>query len=83
MITNHIARKLYNSSAAESFYKEVWSTIDSLTTMPYRYQEVEQNIRKVKVRKFNIFYSIDEQNNLINILHVLYQGRDISQIANW
>ena len=83
MIINHICYKLNNPKAAETLYKEVWSNISKLETLPYVYQEITQGIRKLKVRKFNIFYFIDEQQKQVNILHVLYQGRDISQISNW
>lgn len=83
MIFNHICYKLKNPKAADALYKDVWSNINKLETFPYAYQEINQGIRKLKVKKFNIFYLIDEQNNLVNILHILYQGRDISQIVNW
>ena len=81
MIINHICYKLENPNAADALYKEVWSNINKLETFPYIYQEINQGIRKLKVKRFNIFYSTDEQHKTVNILHVLYQGMDISQIA--
>ena len=42
---------------------------------------VENNIRKVPIGRYNIYYSVDEQNIKVHILHILYQGMDISQIA--
>ena len=83
MIIYHICNKLKNPKAADALYKEVWSNINKLETFPYVYQEINQGFHKIKVRKFNIFYSIDEQNKTVNILHILYQGRDITQISNW
>lgn len=83
MIINHICYKLKNQKAADALYKEVWSNINKLETFPYVYQEINHGIHKIKVRKFNIFYSINEQNKTVNILYILYHGRDISQIVNW
>lgn len=83
MIINYICYKLKNPKAADALYKEVWSNINKLETFPYVYQEINQGIHKIKVRKFNIFYSINEQYKTVNVLHILYQGRDISQIVNW
>lgn len=75
--------QLNNEVVADTFREKVLETIKSLATFPLRFVVVKDNIRKVSVKKFNIFYSVDELLKTVNILHILYQGRDISQIANW
>ena len=72
-----------NPSSAKVFADEVANTINSLSTFPMRYQIVKGDIRRVRVKNYHIYYSIDEQMKIVNILHILYQGMDITQIANW
>jgi plasmid stabilization system protein ParE len=43
---------------------------------------VAKDIRKVTVKNFYIFYSVDEQLKIVNILHILYKGMDISKICD-
>ena len=83
LITDYMTYQLDNEMVADTFREKVIETIKFLSTFPFRFAVVKDNIRKVSVKKFNIFYSVDELLKSVNILHVLYQGRDITQIANW
>lgn len=83
LITDYMTYQLDNEMVADTFREKVIETIKSLSTFPFRFAVVKDNIRKVSVKKFNIFYLVDELLKSVNILHVLYQGRDITQIANW
>ena len=83
VIYQYIADKLENVNAANKLADKVWDTVYSLKTFPNRYQLAIDDIRKVPIGRYNIYYSVNEQSKRINILHILYQGRDISQIVNW
>lgn len=83
LIIDYLTYQLENEIAADTFREKVIETIKSLSMFPYRFSIFKEGIRKVSVKKFNIFYSVDEILKTVNVLHVLYQGRDISQIANW
>ena len=80
---DYITYQLEHETAADLFREKVINAIDSLKTFPYRFAVVKDDIRKISLKKFNIFYSVDELLKTVSILHVLYQGRDITQIANW
>lgn len=79
LIIDYMTYQLNNEMVADAFREKVLETIKSLTAFPLRFAVVIDDIRK----KFNIFYSVDELLKTVNILHVLYQGRDITQISNW
>ncbi len=83
LIIDYMTYQLNNEMVADTFREKVLETIKSLTTFPLRFAVIKDDIRKVSVKKFNIFYSVDELLKTVNILHVLYQGRDITQISNW
>ena len=80
-ILDHINFQLNNHSSAVKLYNEINKTIDNLTTYPLRFQTIKESIRRVKIKNYSIYYSVDEQLRIVNILHILYQGMDISQIA--
>ena len=83
LIIDYMTYQLNNEMVADTFREKVLETIKSLTTFPLRFAVIKDDIRKVSVKNFNIFYSVDELLKTVNILHVLYQGRDITQISNW
>ncbi|GEM_PF-3870685 len=83
LIIDYMTYQLNNEMVADTFREKVLETIKSLTTFPLRFAVIKDDIRKVSVKKFNIFYSVDELLKTVNILHILYQGRDITQISNW
>ena len=83
LIIDYMTYQLNNEMVADAFREIVLETIKSLSTFPFRFAVVKDHIRKVSVKKFNIFYSVDELLKTVSILHILYQGRDIIQIANW
>ena len=82
LIVDYITYQLQNERAADSFRELVSNTVRSLETFPLRYAVVANNIRKVTVKNFYIFYSVDEQLKIVNILHILYKGMDISKICD-
>ena len=80
-ILYYINYLLKNPRASELLYLDIKAAIDGLSTFPNRYQIVKNNIRKVIVKNYNIYYSVDEQLKIVNILHILYKGMDISKIC--
>lgn len=80
-ILDYIDYDLKNHPAAIALREKIVKTVKELATFPLRFQIVKDNIRKVNIKNYCIFYSVDEQLRIVNILHILYQGMDISQIA--
>ena len=74
---------LKNPIAAKTLFEEIPKAIRQLETFPNRNQIVKDGIRRIRVKKYHIYYSVDEQMKIVNILHILYQGMDTSKIANW
>ena len=64
-------------------YFEIRDMIDSLDVMPGRFAlyDEKKNIRKLSVRKYNVYYSIDSSSNIVRIYRVLYGGVDIRKVA--
>lgn len=82
LIVDYITYQLQNEIAADSFRESVGNAVRSLETFPLRNQVFAKNIRKVSVKNFYIFYSVDEQLKIVSILHILYKGMDISKICD-
>ena len=78
---DYVKYRLCNEKAADDLRKAIFDKIISLSSFPNRYKQIEDNIRQTSVKRFNLYYSIDELTKTVTILHVLYQGADISKIA--
>ena len=72
---------LKNPLAAQSLFEEIHKTLRKLEAFPYIYQIVVNNVRRIRVKNYHIYYSIDEQMKIVNILHILYQGMDSTKVA--
>lgn len=73
---------LKNPLAAKTVFEEIPKAIRQLETFPKRNQVIKNGIRRIRVKKYHIYYSVDEDMKIVNILHILYQGMDINKIAN-
>ncbi len=73
-ILDYINFRLDNHLAAINLYNEIRNAIKNLATFPLRFMVIKDNIRKVNVKNYCIYYSVDEQLRIVNILHILYQG---------
>lgn len=80
LIVDYIELNLDNRKAAQDFLENVMNTVRSLSTFPYRFVKFRNNIRKVSISNYSIFYSVSTLLKTVNILHILYNGRDISKL---
>ena len=76
-IVNYISNILENESAASNISQLLLTNINSLTYLPYRFMVYKNDIRKMVVKRYSVFYIVDESNNSVNIIRVLYNGMEI------
>ena len=91
-IVLYIAKDLAATNAALALQDEFQEAIRSLANMPSRHKLIEEQpwgkmgVRKTRVKNYYIYYYIDENNSMVNVLSVIYVGRDqsrqLNQIAN-
>ena len=80
LIVDYIEKQLENRKAAQDFLESVMATVRSLSTFPSRFVAFRNNIRKVVINNYSIFYTVNTILKTVNVLHVLYNGRDISKL---
>ena len=84
-IYEYIAHKLLVPKTASKLALRIMEEIRSLETMPMRYQLYEeepwhtQGIRFFSVDNYLIFYLPDTTKNIVNIVRIMYGGRDITK----
>ena len=78
-IFEYISYELASPKAAE----RIFETVNSLKELPMRHQVYNEgswrtkSIRFVPVDKYIIFYMPDEKNTTVNIVRIIYGGRDM------
>lgn len=78
----YIRSTLKNKTAAEKLTKEVKKAIVSLAYMPERYAPVDLGkrtnlgIRAMILRKYKIYYFVDDENSIVEILRMLHSRQD-------
>ena len=87
LIYSDIAYRLLAPASALSIYKQIISMIDSLTCFPYRFRECENiNVkprwRICLVKKYNIYYKIDDIRKVVSITRIIYGGMNIDEQLN-
>ena len=81
-IGNYIAKELLESQTARNVINRIGNTILSLEEMPLRNSLVEderlalQGFRKILLDNYIIFYIVEEENDIVTIVRVLYSRRD-------
>ena len=84
-IYDYIANELEVPEVAAGQVRRIMSMIRYLDNMPYRYPLYReepwysQGIRVVPVDNYLIFYLPDEEHHAINILRIMYSGRDTAK----
>ena len=83
-IYTHIAYNLQNPFAASEHMNMIISATEALRIFPkihrVRRKKSGKEIRVVPVKNFNILYSVNDERNTVNILHVLYGRRNIDSL---
>ncbi len=81
-ILNYISNKLCNFQAANDLFK----TIDNIIAFPLSYPLLEneyvrnRNTRKAIIDNYNLYYVIES--NIIVVLRIIYNKRDLSELIN-
>lgn len=84
-IYQYIAYHLCQPEAASRQINHIMEEIRSLEFMPMRYKLYEEEpwnsmgLRVLPVDNYLVFYLLNEANGVVNIVHIMYGGRDISK----
>ncbi len=78
----YIAVELYNPEAAENLMDDIGEIFLMLEKNPERHPMVNdepwrsEEIRWIKVRHYIVYFWIDRENAIVQIIGVVYEGRD-------
>ena len=78
----YILNNLRSPESAENTSYALLKAINSLDFMPQRYAALpedfleKEGIRRMQVRNYFVYFNVDEDNKCVNILDVLYVGRE-------
>ena len=87
-IYEYIAYELLVPEIAAGQVDRIMKAARSLEQMPMRYTRYEeepwhsQGLRFLPVDNYLIFYLPDETNNIVNIIRIMYGGRDVKKQLN-
>ncbi len=80
-ISNYIHSKSKNIFISKKFYDLLISSCNSLHILPYIYQIIFDNIRRLNIKWYWIFYEIYEEEKKIIIYRVLRNEQDLNNIS--
>ncbi len=84
----YISDVLLEPVIAKNMIKLITKEIRSLETMPGRYRIYEdepwhsEDLRVLPVKKYLVFYFINEDERIVEIVRIMYGGRDIKNQLN-
>ena len=82
----YIAEELQAPDTALKLTKRIMDRIGKLDEMPKRHPVVrnakwnERGLRRMNVENFAVFYLPDDDERIVNIVRILYGGRDMDEI---
>lgn len=85
---SYIAYELMAEQVATNQVNRIRKQIRSLENMPERYSKVEwepwasMDMHKLPVDNYVIYYSIDEEQQIVTIVRIFYGGRKVEDIIN-
>ena len=85
-ILNYISNKLCIFQAANDLFNEIFKTIHNIIAFPLSYPLLEneyvrnRNIRKAIINNYNFYYVIE--NNILVVLRIIYNKRDLLELIN-
>ena len=85
-IISYIKDDLCSPIAAKNFYTTVKEKLEFLREHPYMYplyhdkKLSKKGYRYIVIGNYLIFYIIDKESSIVNILRILYSGRDMFAI---
>lgn len=81
-ISDYISDELKAPDAADNTVKAILKAIRGLDFMPQRYAVLPEDflekagVRRMQVRNYFIYFHVDEHQKQVNIIDVLYVGRE-------
>ena len=83
-IFEYIAYSLKEFKTAQTLIRRILKEISELKTMPLRnpvYEglDLTLELRPVKIGSYIAFYSADEDRQTVNIIRIIYGGRDFAE----
>ena len=84
----YIAFVLKAKRTAKSQDARIRKEIRSLSMMPERYRIVEwepwhsQKVRQVSIDNYVVFYAVNNDNKIVEVVRIYYGGRDIEELIN-
>lgn len=81
-ITEYLSYVLMMPETARKLASLIIKEIEGLDFMPSRFQVcphepwASQGIRCLPVKKYNIFYEINEDSHIVSVVRIMYAGRD-------
>jgi plasmid stabilization system protein ParE len=78
----YIEEKLESPKAADNMIEKLIEVLNYLKETPFTRTLVQDeylaslNIRSIKVKNYVLYYSIDEENKIVNAIRFLYNRRD-------
>ena len=85
-IMHYIGQILLEPRTAGNLYRLIKQEILSLKQMPERYPYEDDDrlrvlrIRKLLVKNYKVLYFVDTERQLVQVVRVVYAGRDISKL---
>ena len=85
---SYISTDLQSAKAADDVIDSLQHAMSELSVMPSRYHRYmeepwfSEGIRYFSIRNFSVFYTVDEIEQSVFIVHVIYSKRDFSQILS-
>ncbi len=86
-IFEYISIELAAPQAARALLDRMFKTVRSLEELPLRHPVYNaepwktRNIRFIPVDNYIVFYLIDEKTGTVNVVRIIYAGRDIKNQA--
>ena len=80
-ISNYIYEKSRNIFTSKKIYNLLISTCNSLENLPQIYQIQFDEIRRIPIKSYNIFYEIFESKKEVIIYRILWSSQDFNIIS--
>ena len=85
-VYSYISTELQSAATADKIIDSLQCAMKELSIMPNRYHRymeepwLSEGVRFFSVRNFSVFYTVDEDEHSVFVVHVIYSKRDFPQI---
>lgn len=87
-IYSYISVELKSKKSAENVIDALHQAMKGLLLMPSRYHQfpnepwLSEGVRYFTVRNYSIFYTVDENNLCVSVVHVIYGKRNLPRVLS-